>query len=571
MRATVIKNMSFAFFTAIMCVSCMVSAETSTNVIAPGAPSLSKSILVSESNLPLFADLTGYNLSLTPFTKSGGGHDVQHELSSLIDSSRCNTLKLDGVTYREYPFYQNEEQLYVLFHDSQNTQNSISDSCFCVKKFLVHVDYDSRDKRSQEYVATMLTSPSYKGYSGGEYGFLYKGNYTGLILFSSLEGRLKNAYWYENGRLFKAVILKKDETSYSNVHYVSVFVPGSDMGQTKSPDELTPSYCIAYMSNITPSTCYAYLNGQGGTGGSGSNNNNSNAGNSGLNNNEQSAPPGEEEEDQPYFTVDLTTNKPDTVTMRGSGLYNYGALVCIEPDYVTAESDVVDVSQILLFSNWIGDLKNEETAWVDLTVEADVFSTAMFGILPPCRNKMTGKANPTREMRVAASNGSGNYLGGTYGYTRYLRDGSLKKHNGLDIAADLGTPVFSMYDGVITKVVSDFPDTYVRDSFGNEVRIQSVINGVIVEVQYAHLMPGQSGCINPRTQIPFSLGDHVYQGDLIGYSGRTGNACNVPNPHVHIGVLTSDGWINPADYINGVINTREINGNQGQITNIVCN
>ena len=88
-----------------------------------------------------------------------------------------------------------------------------------------------------------------------------------------------------------------------------------------------------------------------------------------------------------------------------------------------------------------------------------------------------------------------------------------------------------------------------------------------------HLQSGNAVAINPRTGEHFQNGDLVYAGDLIGYSGRSGNAYDVPNKHVHLTVKKNGITADPEDYINGTIlgNTKkEINDNQGVIVDVRC-
>ena len=253
--------------------------------------------------------------------------------------------------------------------------------------------------------------------------------------------------------------------------------------------------------------------------------------------------------------------------MIGCGVYNYGATLEIEPEFLQSDDMPVNISENLLFSKWVGDLKNEPSAWVALTVDRDIISTAVFGLQNPCVNVASGMGNPLVSMSVAASNNYGNYEGGTYGYTR---NNHTKYHSGLDLFAPEGTPVFSMYDGVVVRVISDIPDQYIKNSFGNEIRIQSVIDGDVVIIQYAHLLSENAVCNSARTLMPLSVGDFVFQGEHIGYTGRSGNAYSVPNKHLHLGVIKDGVWVNPVDYINGTIAITTINQNKGSISNIIC-
>ena len=183
-----------------------------------------------------------------------------------------------------------------------------------------------------------------------------------------------------------------------------------------------------------------------------------------------------------------------------------------------------------------------------------------------------GVSNPLVDMKVAGSNIFGtNYRGGTYGYTRTYDDGSAKKHGGLDIKADIGTPVFAMYDGIVTKTVFSLPTDEHGIGYGNQIRIKSIINGIELEFLYAHLESGNAISANPRTSERFKVGDFVFRGELIGHTGASGNAYNVKNKHLHLGVFDSQGDdLDPAPYINGKIDVGTINDTKGEITDITC-
>jgi murein DD-endopeptidase MepM/ murein hydrolase activator NlpD len=94
-------------------------------------------------------------------------------------------------------------------------------------------------------------------------------------------------------------------------------------------------------------------------------------------------------------------------------------------------------------------------------------------------------------------------------------------HDGLDIAAPIGTPVHAALTGTIlaTGNTDAIRGCY---SFGKWVMIKHN-NGI--NTMYAHL-----------SQINVSAGQAVGTGDVIGYSGETGYATG---PHLHFGVYVS--------------------------------
>ncbi|MDP2687861.1 MAG: peptidoglycan DD-metalloendopeptidase family protein [Aequorivita sp.] len=84
----------------------------------------------------------------------------------------------------------------------------------------------------------------------------------------------------------------------------------------------------------------------------------------------------------------------------------------------------------------------------------------------------------------------------------------LRPHRGTDFAAPVGTPILATADGVVTK-------SERRGGNGNYVKLQH--NGTY-ETQYLHMKARN-----------VKAGQHVSQGDVIGWIGMTGNTSG---PHV---------------------------------------
>lgn len=242
-----------------------------------------------------------------------------------------------------------------------------------------------------------------------------------------------------------------------------------------------------------------------------------------------------------------------------------------------------------IFDRWTGDFRGKMDNVV-ITVTEDIESTAYFRYIledpkRPCWDSETGTANPLVEMELAPTNKAAtNLLGSTFGMTRNNR---TTYHRGLDLYADPGTPIYSMFDGLVggpyvteQPLRNDdgkFPDNYSGDknAAGNRIYINSTVNGKNISVGYWHLMENSPVAINPRTGMPFKVGDAVFQGELIAYAGRTGNAYNVDNPHLHLSVKNNAGeFVDPKDYINGKISSSTTNGvmtvDSTEITNINC-
>lgn len=98
-------------------------------------------------------------------------------------------------------------------------------------------------------------------------------------------------------------------------------------------------------------------------------------------------------------------------------------------------------------------------------------------------------------------------------------------HNGLDIGAELGTPVFAMEDGVVTKV-------YNSSSYGNTV-IYDTDNGYTI--LYAHL-----------NKWLVEEGEKITKGEVLGEVGSTGLSTA---PHLHCTLWKNEELLNPIDFI----------------------
>ena len=100
-----------------------------------------------------------------------------------------------------------------------------------------------------------------------------------------------------------------------------------------------------------------------------------------------------------------------------------------------------------------------------------------------------------------------------------------RQHNGVDLAAPRGTPVYATADGMI-EMAQYF------GSYGNYVQIG---HGGDLETRYAHL-----------SSYTVRDGDPVRKGDLIGYVGSTGRSTG---PHLHYEVRVSSEPVNPIPYM----------------------
>ena len=162
------------------------------------------------------------------------------------------------------------------------------------------------------------------------------------------------------------------------------------------------------------------------------------------------------------------------------------------------------------------------------------------------QTKIPCPGDPTPSPSIAPSAGW-NYEGGTYGMTRVK---GTKFHDGIDIKAEPGTIIYSMYDGEVVAIKKSMaPGEYKEGSYGNFIMIKSYINNEIVYLKFNHL-DGVNKNLN--------VGQTVKQGDPIGISGTTGNAASQKTkviPHVHIQAKNSQKKsINPEPYLSTKFN-----------------
>lgn len=112
-----------------------------------------------------------------------------------------------------------------------------------------------------------------------------------------------------------------------------------------------------------------------------------------------------------------------------------------------------------------------------------------------------------------------------FGPRRSPFSGRQEFHDGIDIAASRGTPVYATADGKVTE-------SSYRRGIGNVIIID---HGYGYQTLYGHL----SGFVA-------SSGDQVVKGQLIGYVGNTGMSTG---PHLHYTVFVDGVAADPRNYL----------------------
>lgn len=99
------------------------------------------------------------------------------------------------------------------------------------------------------------------------------------------------------------------------------------------------------------------------------------------------------------------------------------------------------------------------------------------------------------------------------------------RHEGQDIFARRGTPVYSATNGIVLRI----------GDAGIGGKAVSVLGAGGRVYYYAHLSRFAEG---------LNVGDSVTVDSLLGYVGNTGNARTTP-PHLHFGIYSAGGAVNP--------------------------
>ena len=115
----------------------------------------------------------------------------------------------------------------------------------------------------------------------------------------------------------------------------------------------------------------------------------------------------------------------------------------------------------------------------------------------------------------------------TLAYNETTRD--WRTHNGIDIAAEAGTPVLAAAEGVVYTVYED-------DTMGTTVVVRHSDG---YTTQYSSL----------AAELSVSVGDQVELGQAIGCVGETALLETAVGPHVHFTVTCNDEPVDPVEFL----------------------
>ena len=244
------------------------------------------------------------------------------------------------------------------------------------------------------YVVTMIPE------SGNELSnrcdFLEKANFSGLCIYSGLDGGNATILRYLGGCISKTVPVNLEDNSKSDIEYLSLV----DCLLTKSDDgidggTITGSLCFAFRNSwISPSFCFG-----NGSSGSGYNNSNSTGVGGQLNSPRQNQSYDGDllypKQDECFLEV--VSNIKDTVSFACNGkCYTKGTFLFIIPAFKVPFHPE--------FSTWVGDFWEYDDDEVAFEVDRDIYTVAYYDIATPCVDTTRKVGNPLVNMELAPTN-----------------------------------------------------------------------------------------------------------------------------------------------------------------------
>jgi len=117
------------------------------------------------------------------------------------------------------------------------------------------------------------------------------------------------------------------------------------------------------------------------------------------------------------------------------------------------------------------------------------------------------------------------YFSSPFGYRVHPIGGDWRMHNGVDLSAPSGTPIYAARSGVV----------YYRGWWGTGGNTIAINHQDGYISRYLHM-----------ESFAVQNGAWVAQGQVIGYCGTTGGSTG---PHLHFEIEYNGSYVNPADYI----------------------
>lgn len=112
-----------------------------------------------------------------------------------------------------------------------------------------------------------------------------------------------------------------------------------------------------------------------------------------------------------------------------------------------------------------------------------------------------------------------------FGYRSDPFRGNRKRHNGIDIAGPIGTPIYATADGIVGRA-------QWLGGYGRYVEIE---HGGNIQTRYGHM-----------SRLNVAPNQRIRRGDLIGFMGSTGRSTG---SHLHYEVRVDGEPVNPAPFM----------------------
>jgi murein DD-endopeptidase MepM/ murein hydrolase activator NlpD len=130
--------------------------------------------------------------------------------------------------------------------------------------------------------------------------------------------------------------------------------------------------------------------------------------------------------------------------------------------------------------------------------------------------------NPLNVMRIRGTSNNNSPTHNVFGMVRKYPNGTPKPHQGWDLEAPLGTPIYAIAQGKVISVANE-------GAYGRQIVLAFAHGGQTRYAFYAHLG------VALVTQ-----GQEVTEGTMLGTTGESGNAAGLPvaERHLHFEIRT---------------------------------
>ena len=186
-----------------------------------------------------------------------------------------------------------------------------------------------------------------------------------------------------------------------------------------------------------------------------------------------------------------------------------------------AKDKGINSVEVLLQENYAGQTLTKENIWYKIDNRDFVF-------LPGKRLTGTERFYFLDSALGLPLKAGSFWVSSEFGKRKNPFSGEMKNHNGIDLAAEEGTPVYAIKDGAVFSTIND------DVTFGNYIILSHDL-GKMTSV-YAHL-----------SKICVEKYQNIRKGDLIGYVGQTGMATG---SHLHFEIRQGSKAENPRDKLN---------------------